>query len=265
MIKTDPTRKQTIKRSPIKVNPVKAEIKPSQTIKRRKIIPKKAEARSQEFSDSVIDTIREPLIALDQDLRVVSVSRSFYEVFKVNPEETMGQLIYDLGNKQWDIPKLRELLETILPQKASFDNYEVEHKFATIGKRTMLLNARQIERVLGKEKVILLAIEDITERKAIENGLEKARKDLVAIKESEDAAREFAESIIDTVPRPLIALDQDLRVVAVSRSFYDVFKVDPLETMGQLIYDLGNKQWDIPKLRELLETILPQHASFDDY
>ena len=123
---------------------------------------------SQEYSESIINTVREPLIALDHDLRVVTASRSFYEFFKVTPEETVGQLIYDLGNKQWDIPKLRELLETILPQKASFDNYEVEHDFTTIGKRIMLLNARQIQRVLGKERIILLAIEDITERKKLE-------------------------------------------------------------------------------------------------
>ena len=97
------------------------------------------------YAESIINTVREPLISLDQDLRVVSVSRSFYNVFKVKPEETVGQLIYDLGNKQWNIPKLRELLETILPQKTTFDNYEVEHDFSTIGRRIMLLNARQIE------------------------------------------------------------------------------------------------------------------------
>jgi two-component system CheB/CheR fusion protein len=226
---------------------------------------KRTVTKSQEYSESIINTIREPLIALDQDLRVVSVSRSFYEVFKVKPEETVGQLIYDLGNKQWNIPKLRELLETILPQKTTFDNYEVEHDFATIGRRIMLLNARQIQRVLGKERVILLAIEDITERREIENGLEKARKELEVIKQSEDEAREYAESIINTVREPLIVLDQDLRVVTVSRSFYEVFKVNPKETVGQLIYDLGNKQWNIPKLRELLETILPQKATFDNY
>ncbi len=135
-----------------------------------------------EYSESIINTVREPLIVLDQDLRVVTVSRSFYEFFKVKPEETVGQLIYDLGNKQWDIPKLRELLETILPQKTTFDNYEVEHDFATIGRRIMLLNARQIQRVLGKERIILLAIEDITERREIENGLEKTRKELEVIK-----------------------------------------------------------------------------------
>ena len=91
----------------------------------------KIETKSLEYAESIIDTVREPLIVLDQDLRVVSVSRSFYDVFKVKPEETVGQRIYELGNKQWDIPKLRELLETILPQKAFFDNYEVEHDFAT--------------------------------------------------------------------------------------------------------------------------------------
>ncbi len=129
-----------------------------------------------EYSESIINTVREPLIVLDQNLRVVSVSRSFYEFFKVKPEETMGQLIYDLGNKQWDIPKLRELLETVLPQQTTFDDYEVEHDFATIGRRIMLLNARQIEQASGKKKIILLAIEGITERKAIEDRLEHAKQ-----------------------------------------------------------------------------------------
>jgi two-component system CheB/CheR fusion protein len=226
---------------------------------------KNKELDAREYSESIINTVREPLIVLDQDLRVVTASRSFYEFFKVKPEETVGQLIYDLGNKQWNIPKLRELLETILPQKTTFNNYEVEHDFATIGRRTMLLNARQIERVLGKERIILLAIEDITERREIEKGLEKTRKELEVIKKSADEVSEFAESVINTVREPLISLDQDLRVVTVSRSFYEFFKVKPEETVGQLIYDLGNKQWNIPKLRELLETILPQKATFDNY
>jgi len=126
----------------------------------------------QLFKD-IVETIREPLLVLDQDLRVVTVSRSFYEFFKVKPEETVGQLIYDLGNKQWDIPMLRELLGTILPQKTTFDNYQVQHDFAIIGKRTMLLNARQIERGMGKERIILLAIEDITERKQLEDKIQQ--------------------------------------------------------------------------------------------
>ncbi len=218
-----------------------------------------------EFAESLINTVRESLIVLDHDLRVVTASRSFYEFFKVKPEDTLGRLVYDLGNKQWNIPELRKLLETILPDKATFNDYEVEHDFTTIGRRIMLLNARQIQQALGKERIILLAIEDITERKEIEAGLEKTRKELAIIKKTADAASEFAESIINTVREPLISLDQDLRVVSVSRSFYEFFKVKPEETVGQLIYDLGNKQWDIPKLRELLETILPKKATFDNY
>jgi two-component system CheB/CheR fusion protein len=229
------------------------------------VVTKKLLTKSQEYSESIINTIREPLIVMDQDLRVVTASRSFYEVFKVKPAETVGQLIYDLGNKQWDIPKLRELLETILPLETSFDNYEVSHDFTTIGPRIMLLNARQVQQVLGKARIILLAIEDITERREIETGLEKIHKELEATKISEDEAREYAESIINTIREPLIAMNQDLRVVSVSRSFYEVFKVKPEETVGQLIYDLGNKQWDIPKLRELLETILPLKTTFDNY
>jgi len=118
-----------------------------------------------EFDENLIDTIREPLIALDKDLRIVKASHSFYDFFKVSPDETIGTLIYDLGNYQWNIPKLRELLETILPEKTTFDNYEVEHEFSTIGKRCLLLNAREIHRGSGKEKIIFLSFDDITQRK----------------------------------------------------------------------------------------------------
>ena len=221
--------------------------------------------KAQKYTDGIMETIREPLLVLDSDLRVLSANRSFYDTFKVTPKETIGNLIYNLGNRQWDIPRLRTLLEDILPKNNKFDNYEVEHVFSNIGHKIMLLNARRIiQKEIGSQ-MILLAIEDITERREIENGLEKARKELAATKISEDEAREYAESIINTVREPLIALDQDLRVVSVSRSFYEVFKVNPKETVGQLIYDLGNKQWDIPKLRELLETVLPEKATFDNY
>ena len=175
---------------------------------------KKTERVAQDarnYAESIINTVREPLISLDKDLRVVTVSRSFYEFFKVKPEETVGQLIYDLGNKQWNIPKLRELLETILPQKTTFDNYEVEHDFATIGRRIMLLNARQIERVLGKERIILLAIEDITERREIEKGLERAHEELeelaAELKRATRAKSEFLANMSHELRTPLNSIN----------------------------------------------------------
>jgi two-component system CheB/CheR fusion protein len=178
---------------------------------RQKMLKKRTMTRSQEYAESIINTVREPLIVLNQDLRVVSVSRSFYEFFKVKPEETVGQLIYDLGNKQWDIPKLRELLEDILPKKATFDNYEVEHDFADIGKRIMLLNARQIQRASGKERIILLAIEDITERKEIEKGLEKAHEELLGLaaelKRASRVKSEFLANMSHELRTPLNSIN----------------------------------------------------------
>ena len=212
----------------------------------------------EDYFKNIFNTVREAILILDENMRVLSANRSFFTIFKVDATNTIGSLLYDLGNGQWNIPHLRVLLEDILPNNDTVDDYKIEHTFESIGQKTMLLNARKIAEKKKGPPIILLAIEDITARMEIENGLEKARKELEATKIDEDEAREFAESIINTVREPLISLDQDLRVVTASRSFYEFFKVKPEETVGQLIYDLGNKQWDIPKLRELLETILPQ-------
>ena len=219
----------------------------------------------EDYFRNIFNTAREAILILDENMRVQSANRSFFDTFKVDAANTIGTLLYDLGNGQWNIPELRVLLEDILSKNETVDSYEIEHKFESIGQKTMLLNAGKIREKKNDLPIILLAIEDITARKEIEKGLEKARKELEVTKISEDEAREYAESIINTVRKPLIVLDHDLRVVTVSRSFYEVFKVNPEETVGQLIYDLGNKQWDIPKLRDLLEDILPKKAAFDDY
>jgi two-component system CheB/CheR fusion protein len=115
------------------------------------------------YAESIVDTIREPLLVLDTGLRVVSANRSFYESFQVRPEETGGRLIYELGNRQWDIPQLRELLEDILPQHNSFNSFRVTHDFESIGRRTMLLNAREVRQEASGERLILLAIEEVAE------------------------------------------------------------------------------------------------------
>jgi PAS domain S-box-containing protein len=134
----------------------------------------KEEKRLQEaleFSDAIIATVREPLLVLDKELRIINANRSFYRTFQVNPEETEKRLIYDVGNRQWDIPGLRELLENILPMNNAFEDFEVEHDFESLGRKTMLLNARKIYRKMNHVEMILLALEDITERKKAEEQL----------------------------------------------------------------------------------------------
>ncbi len=120
---------------------------------------------------AIVDTIREPLLVLDKDLRIVAASRSFFLTFKMNRQDVQGRPIYALGDGQWDIPQLRLLLERILPQHAVMDGYEVEQEFSVIGRRTMVLNARTVFYEKHDQALILLAIEDITERRIAERGL----------------------------------------------------------------------------------------------
>lgn len=143
-----------------------------------------------EVFDNILGSIREPLVLLDPDFKVVKANHSFYRTFKVIPEETEGTLIYDLGNRQWDIPRLRELLEEILPRNSTFNDFEVEHNFEAIGRKIMHLNARRIYRDSKQTQMILLAIEDVTEREYYKRHLE----DLVEKRTAESTlAREEAE------------------------------------------------------------------------
>jgi len=133
------------------------------------------EARS--YAENIVETVREPLLVLDGDLKIVSVNRSFYRTFKVTPSNTVGRLVYDLGNRQWDIPRLRILLEEILPKKTHFGGFEVEHDFPALGHKIMKLNARQIHQKVTGKKMILLAAEDITRFKE----LERERENLLSM------------------------------------------------------------------------------------
>jgi two-component system CheB/CheR fusion protein len=130
------------------------------------------------YAEGIIDTVREPLIVLDEKLRVRRANRSFYEDFHVSPEETEDRFIYDLGNRQWDIPNLRKLLNEILPTNHDFQDFEVEHDFEGLGRRTMLLNARRLEQDASGAQLILLAIEDITARKQAEQLLAQSHAQL---------------------------------------------------------------------------------------
>jgi PAS domain S-box-containing protein len=129
---------------------------------------------AREYAENIVETVREPLVVMDSDLKILTANHSFYDTFKVTPEDTIGNFIYDIGNRQWDIPKLRVLFEDILPHDTAFNGYEVEHNFPGIGRKFMLLNAREIVRKNIGSHIILLAMEDITARKLAEEALLKA-------------------------------------------------------------------------------------------
>jgi PAS domain S-box-containing protein len=116
----------------------------------------------------LVETIREGILVLEPDLTVRFANRSFYHMFAVTPEHTVGRKLNEIGNGQWDIPELRTALETILPDRKTIEAFEVEHFFPSIGQRIMLLNARKVHQPDNGIQQILLAIEDITERVRLE-------------------------------------------------------------------------------------------------
>jgi two-component system CheB/CheR fusion protein len=129
--------------------------------------PKESKELALHYMKTLVEVARESFLILDADLVVVSANPMFYKTFQVSAEQTEGKSLYDLGNGQWNIPQLRSLLQDVLPQKKLVTNYEVKHVFQAIGEKTMLLNARQIDSV----QLIVLAIEDISERKLLEEKL----------------------------------------------------------------------------------------------
>src|ERR1051326_7263433 len=127
------------------------------------------------YSQDIVDTVREPLLMLDTTLRVHSANRAFYQTFHVSLEETENRLIYELGNGQWDIPDLRRLLEDVVPKSSVFNDFELVHTFPVIGRRVMLLNARQLK-AGNHGELLVLAMEDVTERRRAEEEVAKAKE-----------------------------------------------------------------------------------------
>jgi two-component sensor histidine kinase len=123
------------------------------------------------LAHAMVDTVRESLLVLDESLRVVAASRSFYATFQTTPDETIGRMVYDLGTGAWNNAPLRTLLERIIPEHGVMDNFEIEQMFPLIGQKTMLLNARKVFYEEDANTTLLLAIEDITERRMIERQL----------------------------------------------------------------------------------------------
>lgn len=119
---------------------------------------------ARRLAEHIVDTVRESLLVLDEQMRVITASRRFYKIFKTNPQQTEGKTLFELGDGQWDIPELRKLLEKTVKQHKTFEGYRVEHRFAGIGSKKMLLNARHLQEERKDQNKVLLAIEDVTDK-----------------------------------------------------------------------------------------------------
>jgi PAS domain S-box-containing protein len=178
------------------------------------------------YAENVIETLREPFIVLDKSLRIRTANRSFYETFHVSLEETENQFIYDLGNRQWNIPKLRTLLEQVLDDHHPIQDFEVEHIFPTIGRKIMLLNARHVSGKGDHSDLILLAMEDITDRRWAE----------ASVKNSELRYRRLFETAQDAI----LILDASTEKILDANPFIeDLLGYSQGELVGKELWQLG--------------------------
>lgn len=172
------------------------------------------------YAEAIVGTVRQPLLVLDAGLRVQSANPAFYGLFGVAAKETEGKLLYDLGNKQWDIPALRTLLDEVLSKNQEVADYEVVHEFRDLGRRCMLLNARKLVQGGGHEELILLAIEDITER----------REGEIAVRASEQRLKD----LIEALPGAVYTTDAEGRITSYNPAAAELWGRNP---------ELGEDEW----------------------
>jgi PAS domain-containing protein len=171
------------------------------------------------YMKTLVDVARESFLILDPKLRVIEGNPTFYQSFKVSADETENVLLYELGNGQWNIPELKKLLEEILPEKKEVRDYEVEHTFETIGRKVIILNAKQIDSV----QLIILAMEDITIKKDLEIQVAEYTKGL------------------------------EIKVVERTKELTD--KINELETLNKVMI---GRELKMVELKKKLETLQPK-------
>jgi PAS domain S-box-containing protein len=135
-----------------------------------------SEQVARRYAEGIVETVSQPLLVLDEDLRILSANQAFYRLFQVQPESVQYRSIFELGSGHWEIPKLRKLLERIIPEQSRVEDFQLAHDFPGLGRRTMLLNARQIARPEGQPDLILLAMQDVTERMRAEDELRQSEE-----------------------------------------------------------------------------------------
>jgi len=184
-----------------------------------KSIAKDDKAVAMHYMKTLVDVARESFLILDADFEVISANPTFYQIFRVLAKETEGKSLYKLGNGQWNIPELKRLLEEILPKKKTIKDYEVNHAFETIGKKTMLLNARQIDSV----QLIIIAIEDVTAKKDLEEKLAKYTKNIEAkiIERTTELASRVEE--LELVNKSMVG--RELKMVELKKEIHGLKKL----------------------------------------
>ncbi|MDD5702223.1 MAG: PAS domain S-box protein [Dehalococcoidales bacterium] len=213
--------------------------------------PEQALQEALRYVQSIIETMRDPLVVLDDSLRVISANQSFYDIFLVRSEDTEGSLIYELNDGQWDIPRLRELLEEILPKNTGFNDFEIDHFFPGIGRRVMLLNARRIYSEGHKTQRILLGIEDITERKHMEQ----------EVTASEVRYRRLFETAQDGI---LILDAETAQIEDVNPFLVDMMGYSRQEFLGKDLWEIGPVK-DIEASRKAFKELQDkEHIRYED-
>jgi hypothetical protein len=192
-------------------------------MRKNKIVKRGAVGESQKlalhYMKTLVDVALESFLILDSKLRVISANPIFYRTFRVLPEQTEGQFIYDLGNGQWDIPLLKSLLEKILPEKKIVENYEVNHTFQTIGEKTILLNAKQVDSV----QLIILAMEDITDRKEVEQKKAEHAKELEA--KVSKRTKELADRLKEVESLNKTMIGREIKMVGLKKEIENLKKL----------------------------------------
>ncbi|MBS9718852.1 chemotaxis protein CheB [Pseudohalocynthiibacter aestuariivivens] len=218
-----------------------------------KILQKNNEA-AQLFAENIVDTVREPLVVLDKSFRIIRASRSFYAAFKTRPVNIENLSIFDIQDCQWDIPNLRKLLERVLPEKETVESFEITIDTTEAGARDMVLSARKIEQKGFGDELILLAIEDVTERKKIQNELIEREARLAIILNSapdaiititdEGTVQSFnaaAERIFGFTTDEMIGQNVSKLMADVDRDAHDSYLSNYLKTGEKKIIGIGRE------------------------
>lgn len=211
--------------------------------------------KAAEFFRDVMDTVREPLLVLDADLKIVAANESFLYTFQVSSEQTIHKFLYALGSGEWNVPRLRSQLEQVLSKGHAITNFEVAHDFESIGSRTMLLNARILSSTHGAEPMILVAIEDITERKLAE---EKS----LELQERLEHERRVHDTTLSSITDFAYTLDREGRFLYANQPLLDFWRVKLEDLVGRNLFELQTQNEFYERLQQQIQQVFATGERF---